>query len=95
MNDSCHCSESKLIVIILAGTSNLHKNNLPSRSNSPFTLPEPTILDKIVGTFVCVFFKVLKNFHNQGLTCKTLSVSSAYFPSTPIPQINVVGQHVC
>ena len=34
----------------------------------------PTILDKIVGTFSYVFFKVLKNFHNQELTCKTLSV---------------------
>ena len=33
----------------------------------------PTILDKIVGTFSYVFFKVLKNFHNQELTCKTLS----------------------
>ena len=35
-------------------------------------LPQ-TILDKIVGTFSYVFFKVLKNFHNQELTCKTLS----------------------
>ena len=33
-----------------------------------------TILDKIVGTFSYVFFKVLKSFHNQELTCKTLSV---------------------
>ena len=31
-----------------------------------------TILDKIVGTFSYVFFKVLKNFHNQELTYKTL-----------------------
>ena len=36
-------------------------------------LPQ-TILDKIVGTFSSVFFRVLKNFHNQELTCKTLSV---------------------
>ena len=36
-------------------------------------LPQ-TILDKIVGAFSFVFFKVLKNFHNQELTCKTLSV---------------------
>ena len=28
----------------------------------------PTILDEIVGTFSYVFFKVLKNFHNQELT---------------------------
>ena len=37
-------------------------------------LDTPTILDKIVGTFSYVFFKVLKNFHNQELTYKTLSV---------------------
>ena len=36
-------------------------------------LPQ-TMLDKIVGTFSYVFFKVLKNFHNQELTFKTLSV---------------------
>ena len=34
----------------------------------------PVILDKIVGTFSYVFFKVFINFHNQELTCKTLSV---------------------
>ena len=37
-------------------------------------LGKATILDNIVGTFSYVFFKVLKNFHNQELTCKTLSV---------------------
>ena len=31
-------------------------------------LPQ-TILDKIVGTFSHVFFKVLKNVHSQELTC--------------------------
>ena len=41
--------------------------------NCPF-LRVPTMLDKIVGTFSYVFFKVLKNCHNQELTCKTLSV---------------------
>ena len=33
-----------------------------------------TILNKIVGTFSYVFFKVVKNFHDQVLICKTLSV---------------------
>ena len=33
-----------------------------------------TILDKSVGTFSYVFFKVLKSFHNQELTFRTLPV---------------------
>ena len=33
-----------------------------------------TILDKSAGTFSYVFFKVLKSFHNQELTFKTLPV---------------------
>ena len=47
-----------------------HPNNMGYQHRSCVS----TILDKIVGTSSYVFFKVLKNFHNQELTCKPLSV---------------------
>ena len=43
-------------------------------SLSPYELDELQSWTRLLGHFSYVFFKGLKNFHNQEFTCKTLSV---------------------
>ena len=56
------------------GPNTIHNEVLRLGTTTSLFHHLPTMLDKIVGTFSHVFFKVLKNFHSQELTCKTLSV---------------------
>ena len=48
----------------------------------------------LTKTIMYVYFKVLKNFHNQELTLQNFASSVRPLSVSPHPQINVVGQHV-
>ena len=55
---------------------------------------KPTILDKIIGTFLFVSFKVHKNFHKLRVNLQNFVSSVRPLSLSLIPQINVVGQNV-
>ena len=62
--DTMHVVCTDLLCVVCIGLLPAEFSTVNTRLGRPMFW-KPPILDKIIGTFSYVFFKVLKNFHNQ------------------------------